>query len=81
MADHYFIVKFNDNCNSWSIDSDVEQELFPDGTVYDDDKFNFSYQGNEKFYKTKTNTLSNEVDEMLSVVLEKMNKKTIRYLK
>jgi hypothetical protein len=77
MADHYFIVKFNDNYNSWSIDSDVEQELFPNGTVYDDDKFNFSYQGNGEFYRTKTNTFSNEVDEVLSIALEKMNKKLL----
>ena len=52
MAEHHFVVKYDDNLNHWSVDVESEEVRFPDGTIWDEktSTWEYSYQGSEKFF-------------------------------
>lgn len=71
MAEHHYIIKFDDVTKTWSQDTDSEEVRFVDGTIYDNaEQAWFSpYQGDGEFYRN-----ADVIDEMLSDVIEEMNK-------
>lgn len=47
MAEHHYIIKFDDKTKEWSHDPDSEEAKFLDGTIWDEDtgEWNYPYQG------------------------------------
>ena len=52
MAEHHFIVKYDDETKTWSHDVDSEEVRFPDGTIWNESlgTWDYSYQGEGKFF-------------------------------
>lgn len=71
MAEHHYIIKFDDVTKTWSQDTDSEEVRFPDGTIWDEKKndWEFSYQGDGQFYRN-----ADTVDEQVTEFIEGLNK-------
>jgi len=56
MAEHHYILKFDDETGVWSHDVDSEEARFPDGTIWDEAKQEWvnPYQGDGEFIATLT---------------------------
>jgi hypothetical protein len=69
MAEHHYIIKFDDETGEWSQDVDSEEVRFPDGTIWDEAKkeWQYSYQGEGVFYSN-----ADAYDEYLSAVVDTM---------
>lgn len=72
MAEHHYIIKFDDETGVWSQDVDSEQARFPDGTIWDEAKqeWHYPYQGDGIFYRD-----ADIYDERLSRFVDEMNRK------
>ena len=71
MAEHHYIIKFDDVTKSWSQDTESEEVRFVDGTIWDDKEqaWFVPYQGDGQFYRN-----ADVIDEMLSMHIEEMNR-------
>ncbi len=71
MADHHYIIKFDDTTGKWSQDTDSEEVRFPDGTIWDEAKqeWFYSYQGDGFFYRD-----ADIYDEKLSRFVAELNR-------
>ena len=67
MAEHHYIIKFDDITQEWSHDVDSEEARFVDGTIYDEAEqaWFVPYQGDGQFYRN-----ADEIDERLSTVID-----------
>jgi hypothetical protein len=67
MAEHHYIIKFDDVTKTWSQDTDSEEVRFVDGTIYDEAEQAWfaPYQGDGQFYRN-----ADEIDERLSTVID-----------
>lgn len=86
MAEHHYIIKFDDKTGVWSHDVDSEEARFPDGTIWDEDKqeWIYSYQGDGKFYRSSDifdNYLSHTISQMASFRCNKWRTRTKRIRK
>ena len=72
MAEHHFVVKYDDNLNHWSVDVESEEVRFPDGTIWEENtnEWFFPYIGEGEFYRK-----ADEVDEQLGKVVSLLNEK------
>jgi hypothetical protein len=70
MAEHHYIIKFDDVTKVWSQDVDSEEVRFVDGTIYDDEQSAWfsPYQGDGEFYRD-----ADAIDERLSTIIEGLN--------
>jgi len=75
MAEHHYVVKYDDDLKKWSLDVDSEEVRFPDGTIWDDKKqeWTYSYQGDGAFYTLPDGSTSDDLDSKLSDYLESLN--------
>lgn len=75
MAEHHFIVKFDDETEEWSIDADSEETRFPDGTIWDEIKqeWTHSYQGEGNFYSLPDGSTSDDLDSKFSSFIARLN--------
>lgn len=73
MAEHHYIVKFDDITGEWSHDVDSEESRFVDGTIYDEAEqaWFVPFQGGEEGFYRK----SDEIDERFGKVIELLNEK------
>lgn len=71
MAEHHYIIKFDDVTKVWSQDVDGEEVRFVDGTIYDETEqaWFVPYQGDSQFYRN-----ADVIDEMFLMHIEEMNK-------
>lgn len=71
MAEHHYIIKFDDVTKVWSQDPDSEEVRFVDGTIYDDEEQSWftPYQGDGQFYRN-----ADDIDGQLSEFIEGLNK-------
>ena len=69
MAEHHYIIKFNDETGEWSQDTDSEEVRFPDGTIWDEatNSWHYAYQGDGEFYRN-----ADAYDEYLTHSLSQM---------
>jgi hypothetical protein len=72
MAEHHYIVKYNDETKEWSQDTDSEEVRFPEGTIWDErhNEWFYSYQGDGIFYRD-----ADIYDEQLSRFIDDLNRK------
>jgi hypothetical protein len=72
MAEHHYIIKFDDITQEWSHDSDSEEVRFPDGTIWEENtnEWFFPYIGEGEFYRK-----ADEIDEQLPKVISLLNEK------
>lgn len=72
MAEHHYIIKFDDETKEWSQDTDSEEARFPDGTIWDERKqeWLYSYQGDGIFYRD-----ADIYDERLARFVDELNRK------
>ena len=72
MAEHHYIIKFDDITREWSQDTDSEEVRFPDGTIWEEatDEWFYPYIGEGEFYRK-----ADEVDERLGKVVSLLNEK------
>lgn len=63
---HYAIV-FDEATNSWDIDIDTEESIFPDGTIYNSEnrEWEYGYAGEGEF-TGREEELSNGLQELLN---------------
>lgn len=75
MAEHHFIVKYDDETKTWSHDVDSEEVRFPDGTIWNESlgTWDYSYQGEGKFYPMPEGKTSDELDLKFSRFVESMD--------
>ena len=71
MAEHHYIIKFDDVTKEWSQDTDSEEVRFPDGTIWDEatKEWVYPYVGEGEFYRN-----ADVIDERLTAVIEGLNK-------
>jgi hypothetical protein len=71
VAEHHYIIKFDDVTKEWSQDVDSEEARFVDGTIYDEEQSSWfsPYQGDGQFYRN-----ADKIDEQLSSFIEGLNK-------
>ena len=67
---HYFIISFDAKDNTWEWDTEQEEVAFPDGTVYDEDKeeWTIAYLGDGEYIDNE-----DELSEQLGKHLRLMN--------
>lgn len=70
MAQHHYIIMFDDETKEWSHDTESEEVRFPDGTIWsnEDSTWFFPYQGDGEFYSN-----ADEYDENLSRFIDTLN--------
>lgn len=70
MAEHHYIIKFDDETGEWSHDSDSEEVRFVDGTIWDEEAHAWfvPYIGEGEFYRK-----ADEVDEHLGKIIALLN--------
>ena len=67
MLDHYFIIKYNQDTDSWVFDTDEMLEVYPDGSVWDRVNQNYvSFKSMEPKDKDAARALSGRVRKMLA---------------
>lgn len=69
MAQHHYIIMFDDETGVWSHDVDSEEARFPDGTIWDEanQEWHYPYQGDGEFYRN-----ADAYDDYLSYSLTQM---------
>jgi hypothetical protein len=67
---HYFIISFDAKDNSWEWDTEQEEVAFPDGTVWDEDKeeWTIAYLGDGEYIDNE-----DELSEQLGTHIRLMN--------
>ena len=67
---HYFIISFDAKDNSWEWDTAQEEVAFPDGTVWDEDKeeWTIAYLGDGEYIDNE-----DELSEQLGTHIRLMN--------
>jgi len=72
MAEHHYIIKFDDITQEWSHDVDSEEARFVDGTIYDEAEqaWFVPFQGDGEFYRN-----SDVIDEQLPRIIFLLNEK------
>jgi hypothetical protein len=75
MAEHHFVVKYDDNLNHWSVDVESEEVRFPDGTIWDEKEstWTYSYQGSEKFFTLPDGSTSDDLDQKFGEFISRLN--------
>ena len=75
MAEHHYIIKFDDITGEWSQDTDSEEVRFPDGTIWDEKTgtWNYSYQGSEKFFTLPDGSTSDDLDQKFGEFISRLN--------
>lgn len=70
MAEHHYIIKFDDITKEWSHDADSEEVRFVDGTIWDESESSWftPFQGDGQFYRN-----ADGIDEQLSEVVATLN--------
>lgn len=70
MAEHHYIVKFDDVTGRWSQDTDSEEVRFPEGTIWEEeqDEWFYPYIGDGEFYRQ-----ADEVDERFGKIIALLN--------
>jgi hypothetical protein len=70
MAEHHYIIKFDDETGTWSHDTDTEEAKFPDGTIWDEaeNEWKYAYQGDGEFYRN-----ADVYDDYLSHIISTMD--------
>lgn len=67
---HYFIISFDAKDNTWEWDTEQEEVAFPEGTVYDEDKeeWTIAYLGDGEYIDNE-----DELSEQLGTHIRLMN--------
>ena len=67
---YHYVVMFDEDSNSWSVDVDGEEAAFPNGTIYNNETrgWEYGYAGDGNFVGQEQ-----ELTEQLSQTLDKWN--------
>lgn len=69
MKEYFYVVSWNDK-SGWTINSELEESVFPDGTIYDHDskEWSVAYKGDGEWEENEQ-----ELTEQLIDILETHN--------
>ena len=70
MNQYHYVVVFDEQ-KGWHIEPEVEQDVFPNGTIYntDTESWEYGYQGDGIFFDSEL-----ELTSQLTIALDKLNK-------
>lgn len=70
---HHYVIMFDDVTNEWIHDTETEESVFNDGTVYDTETemWQYSYQGDGVFIPNEEKLCAK-----VSLMIDQLNKET-----
>jgi hypothetical protein len=69
MKEHYYIIKWS-KAGGWELDSDTEEDRFPNGTVWNGSEWEYPYEGDGVF-----NDNNDLVSQDLGTILDQANER------